>query len=45
LLTEIKLARSMGANSFPSIVLQQGEHARLLKYDYNNPQVLLNQLS
>jgi len=45
LLMEIKLARSMGANSFPSIVLQQGEHARLLKYDYNNPQVLLNQLS
>lgn len=45
LLMEIKLARSMGANSFPSIVLQQGEHTRLLTYDYNDPQVLLNQLS
>jgi len=45
LLMEIKLARGMGANSFPSIVLQQGEHTRLLRYDYNDPQVLLNQLS
>jgi len=45
LLMEIKLARGMGVNSFPSIVLQQGEHIRLLRYDYNDPQVLLNQLS
>lgn len=45
LLMDIKLARSMGANSFPSIVLQQGERTRLLTYDYNDPQVLLNQLS
>jgi len=45
LLMEIKLGRSMGANSFPSIVLQQGENTRLLTYDYNDPQVLLNQLS
>ena len=45
LLMEIKLARGMGVNSFPSIVLQQGEHVRLLRYDYNDPQVLLNQLS
>ena len=45
LLMEIKLARSMGASSFPSIVLQQGEQTRLLRYDYNDPQVLLNQLS
>ncbi|AFT66182.1 MULTISPECIES: DsbA family protein [Cycloclasticus] len=45
LLMEIKLARSMGASSFPSIVLQQSEQNRLLRYDYNDPQVLLNQLS
>lgn len=45
LLMEIKLARSIGASSFPSIVLQQGEQTRLLRYDYNDPQVLLNQLS
>ena len=45
LLMEIKLARGMGVNSFPSIVLQQGEQTQVLSYDYNDPQVLLNQLS
>jgi putative protein-disulfide isomerase len=45
LLMEIKLARGMGVNSFPSIVLQQGEQTQVLRYDYNDPQVLLNQLS
>lgn len=44
LLMEIKLAREMGANSFPSIVLQQAGQTTLLTYDYNDPQVILSQL-
>jgi putative protein-disulfide isomerase len=45
LLAEIKFARSMGANSFPSLVLEQAGEYRILNYDYNDAQVLLGQLS
>jgi len=45
LLADIKFARSMGANSFPSIVLEQAGDYQLLNYDYNDAQVLLSQLS
>ncbi|PCH85372.1 MAG: DsbA family protein [Piscirickettsiaceae bacterium] len=45
LLAEIKFARSIGANSFPSLMLEQAGEYQALNYDYNNPQVLLSQLS
>jgi putative protein-disulfide isomerase len=45
LLAEIKFARSMGINSFPSLVFEQAGDYRVLNYDYNNPQVLLSQVS
>jgi len=45
LLADIKFARSVGANSFPSLVLEQGGEYGLLNLDYNNAQVILNQLS
>jgi len=45
LLADIRFARSVGANSFPSLVLEQGGEYGLLNLDYNNAQVILNQLS
>ena len=45
LLAEIKFARSMGVNSFPSLVLEQAGDYKVLNYDYNDPQVLLSQVS
>jgi putative protein-disulfide isomerase len=45
LLAEIKFARSMGVNSFPSLVLEQAGDYQLLNYDYNDAQVLMSQLS
>ena len=44
LLAEIKLARSMGVSSFPSLVLETSNEKRVLEYDYNDPSVLLSQL-
>lgn len=45
LLAEIKFARSMGVNSFPSLVLEQAGDYQVLNYDYNNAHVLLSELS
>lgn len=45
LLAEIKFARSMGANSFPSLVFETAGEYQMLNYDYNDAQVLLSQLS
>jgi putative protein-disulfide isomerase len=45
LLAEIKFARNMGVNSFPSVVLEQAGEYKVLNYDYNDPQVLLSQVS
>lgn len=45
LLADIKFAKIIGANGFPSVVLEQAGEYSPLNYDYNNPQVLLGQLS
>ncbi len=45
LLAEIKFARSMGVNSFPSLVLEQAGDYKVLNYDYNDPRVFLSQVS
>ena len=45
LLAEIKFARSMGANSFPSLVSETSAVLRILSFDYNKPSVLLAQLA
>jgi len=45
LLADIKFARSIGANSFPSVVLEYAGRYQTLNYDYNDAQVLLSQLS
>jgi putative protein-disulfide isomerase len=44
LLADIKFARTIGANSFPSLVLETANTLHLLDYDYNDPNVLLSQL-
>ncbi|ORU94192.1 MAG: thioredoxin [Cycloclasticus sp. symbiont of Bathymodiolus heckerae] len=45
LLADIKFARSLGVSSFPSLVLECAGSYQQLTYDYNDPQVLLKQLS
>jgi putative protein-disulfide isomerase len=41
---EIALGQHMGAQGFPSLILQREGRYRLLAYDYNDPQVVLDQL-
>lgn len=45
LLAEIKYARQLGVNSFPSLVLEEAGHTRVLEYDYNDPAIVIEQLS
>jgi putative protein-disulfide isomerase len=45
LLAEIKYARGLGVNSFPSIVLEKAGVISNLEYDYNDPDVFISQLS
>jgi len=45
LLAELKFARSIRANSFPSLMLEEAGKFRLLVFDYNDPEVLLRQLA
>jgi putative protein-disulfide isomerase len=44
LLAELKFARSIGANSFPSVLLEEAGVFRTLAFDYNDPEVLLSEL-
>ena len=44
LLYELSLGRSMGADSFPSLVLERDGVRRLLQFDYLAPEVVLRQL-
>ena len=44
LLTELRYVRSIGVNSFPSLVLEQEGQLQLLDYDYKDAEVLLKQL-
>lgn len=44
LLDEIRRARRLGADSFPSLVLVEGGRGRLLQLDYRDPGVVLSQL-
>ncbi|MCB1761364.1 MAG: DsbA family protein [Gammaproteobacteria bacterium] len=44
LLREIEFGQRIGAQGFPSLILQQGGRYRTLDYDYNDPQVVLDQL-
>jgi putative protein-disulfide isomerase len=41
---EIRQARSMGVNSFPSLVLAEGAGLRLIPHDYGDPSRILDQL-
>ncbi|HAI96050.1 MAG: DsbA family protein [Cycloclasticus sp.] len=45
LLAELKFARSIRANSFPSLILEEAGKCRPLVFDYNDPEVLLRQLT
>ena len=45
LLAEIKYARQLDANSFPSLVLEEAGHTHVLEYDYNDPAIVIEQLS
>ncbi len=44
LLNDIVLARKLSVNSFPSLVLQTNNKLRPIKIDYNNPELILNQI-
>lgn len=44
LLQEIKHCRDIGISSFPSLVLKQGESYVVLDLDYNNSEVILDQI-
>jgi len=45
LLAELKFARSIRANSFPSLILEEAGKCRPLAFDYNDSEVLLRQLT
>ena len=45
LLAELKFARSIRANSFPSPLMEEAGRCRPLAFDYNAPEVLLRQLT
>jgi len=45
LLAELKFARSIRVNSFPSLMLEEAGKFRSLVFDYNDPEVLLRQLA
>ena len=44
LIRQIREGRSMGANGFPSLVLEQADQHQLLQYSYTDPSVVLSQL-
>lgn len=44
LIRQIREGRSMGANGFPSLVLEQAGQHQLLQYSYTDPSVVLSQL-
>ena len=44
LLKEIRFARSIGGNRFPSWILKQGESFRSLSFDYKNPAPLVDEV-
>jgi putative protein-disulfide isomerase len=43
-MADLALGRSMGADSFPSLVLERDGARRLLQFDYLDPEVVLRQL-
>lgn len=45
LLAELKFVRSIRANSFPSLMLEEAGKLSSLAFDYNDPEVLLRQLA
>lgn len=45
LMEEIAFGRSIGVQGFPSLVLDRAGVYRVLSYDYNDPEVVLAQLS
>ena len=44
LLNDIALSKKLGVNSFPSLVLQTNNKLKLIKINYNNPDLILNQI-
>ena len=45
LLSEIQFCRELGASSFPSMVLKKNDNSTLLKLDYNDPDILCQQIN
>ena len=45
LMSEIKFSRELGVRGFPSLVFENEGVRKLLQLDYNNADVILNQLS
>lgn len=45
LMLEVRLSRKLGAQGFPSIVYETNNGRKLVMLDYNNPEIILNQLS
>jgi len=44
LMEEIALGQRMGVHGFPSLVLESGGACQVLRYDYLDPRVVLDQL-
>mgnify|MGYP000034103499 FL=1 len=44
LLDDIALVKKLRVNSFPSLVLQTNNKLKLIKIDYNSPELILNQI-
>ena len=45
LLDNIHLAKSLGAQGFPSLILENDNHRTLINIDYNNPQNILKSIT
>lgn len=45
LMTEIQFSRELGAQGFPSLVLERESRRKLLQLDYNTAEAILNQLA
>lgn len=44
LMSEIQIGKELGVRGFPSIIYETKNNRKLLQFDYNSPDVILNQL-
>jgi len=45
LLEDISIAKQLGAQGFPSLFYKDSNEIRPLQIDYNNPRIILDQIS